>query len=75
VVPAFSTLGAQAGADRQEPGYVERLARVAVQPASGTFVCFVVVSALIGYVGFESLGAGADSVRVFQITGTVGVLA
>jgi hypothetical protein len=40
-----------------------------------TFVYFLIVSALIAYVGFESLGRGADSLRVFQITGTVGVLA
>lgn len=50
------------------------------KPAMGknlilTFVYFVIVSVLIGYVGFESLGPGADSLRVFQITGTVGVLA
>jgi len=52
----------------------------AAKPAMGrnlalTFAYFLIVSGLIGYVGFESLGAGADSLRVFQITATVGVLA
>ncbi|MFG0292042.1 MAG: hypothetical protein ACF8MJ_02690 [Phycisphaerales bacterium JB050] len=40
-----------------------------------TLVYFMIVSALIGYVGFESLGTGAGALRVFQITGTVGALA
>jgi hypothetical protein len=40
-----------------------------------TFAYFLVVSMLIGYVGYEALGEGAASMRVFQIIGTVGVLA
>jgi hypothetical protein len=40
-----------------------------------TFVYFLIVSAIIAYVGYEALGAGADWTRVLQITGTVGVLA
>ncbi len=52
----------------------------AAKPAMGknlvlTFAYFLIVTALIGYVGYESLGKGTDSLRVFQITGTVGVLA
>jgi len=52
----------------------------AAKPAMGknlgiTFVYFLIVSALIAYVGYESLGPGAASSRVFQITATVGVLA
>ena len=40
-----------------------------------TFLYFLIVSAVIAYVGFESLGAGAPSRQVFQIVSTVGVLA
>lgn len=40
-----------------------------------TFLYFLIVSLLIGYVGFESLGRGTDAARVFQITATIGVLA
>lgn len=35
----------------------------------------LLVSALAGYVGWHALGAGAASMKVFQVTGTAGILA
>lgn len=50
------------------------------KPAMGrnlviTFLYFLIVSAAIAFVGYESLGPGADAMRVFLITAIVGVLA
>jgi hypothetical protein len=40
-----------------------------------TFITYLVVSVFIAYLGWAALGPGASFGRVFQITGTAGVLA
>jgi hypothetical protein len=39
-----------------------------------TFMVYVIVSVLIGYVAYLAIPPGADRLKVFQIIGTVGVL-
>lgn len=41
----------------------------------GTFIVYLVVSALIGYLAVVTLPRGAEFARVFRVVGTAGVLA